>query len=115
MHHRYDDNSDDYDMDMDQRTRGFGSLGGRIILLSDGTELSQGHEDTEMFDNDDEERDLDSQVNRVQEIEGDDDSDQETRNQREGTPPPSSGLSAETQGTTGKDTFERGSSKLINY
>ena len=103
MHHRYDDNSDDYDMDMDQRTRGFGgSLGGRIILLSDGTELSHDNDDTEMFDNDDEERDLDSQVNRVQEIEGDeDDSDQEARNQREETPAPSSGLSAETQGTLG--------------
>ncbi|KAF2100387.1 type 2C protein phosphatase [Rhizodiscina lignyota] len=101
VHHRYDDNSDDYDMDMDQRTRGFGSLGGgRIILLSDGTELSHDHEDTEMFDNDDEERDLDAQVNRIQEIEGDDDEDQENRNQREETPAPSSAPKAETSGTT---------------
>lgn len=42
MHHRFDDSSDDYDLDLDQRTRslGRGGLGGagRAILLSDGRE-----------------------------------------------------------------------------
>lgn len=42
MHHRFDDSPDDYDMDMDQRTRMLGR-GGRIILLGDGTEILTGH------------------------------------------------------------------------
>ncbi|CAK4034161.1 PTC1, Serine threonine phosphatase [Lecanosticta acicola] len=42
MHHSFDDSPDDYDMDMDQRTRMLGR-GGRIILLGDGTELRTGH------------------------------------------------------------------------
>lgn len=41
MHHRFDDSPDDYDMDMDQRTRMLGR-GGRIILLGDGTEVLTG-------------------------------------------------------------------------
>ncbi|UJO24318.1 uncharacterized protein CLAFUR5_13618 [Fulvia fulva] len=43
MHHRFDDSpSDEYDMDMDQRTRMLGR-GGRIILLGDGTEILTGN------------------------------------------------------------------------
>ena len=42
-HHRYDDSPDDYDMDMDQRTRFLGGRSGRIILLGDGTEISVGN------------------------------------------------------------------------
>jgi protein phosphatase 2C family protein 2/3 len=99
VHHRYDENSDDYDMDMDQRTRSFGSLGGRIILLSDGTEVSHDHEDTEMFDNDDEERDLVSQVSRVHEIEDGDEDDHEEGGKQEET---SSSKTAEAPATTGR-------------
>ncbi|KAK4496605.1 hypothetical protein PRZ48_012585 [Zasmidium cellare] len=42
MHHRFDDSPDDYEMDMDQRTRMLGRHG-RIILLGDGTEILTGH------------------------------------------------------------------------
>ncbi|KAK4575255.1 Protein phosphatase 2C 2 [Recurvomyces mirabilis] len=47
-HHNFDDSpSDEYDMDMDQRTRMLGrGNGGRIILLGDGTEIhTGGHDD----------------------------------------------------------------------
>jgi protein phosphatase 2C family protein 2/3 len=44
MHHRFDDSPDDYEMDMDQRTRMLGR-GGRIILLGDGTEIVTGNSD----------------------------------------------------------------------
>lgn len=42
-HHNYDDSGDDFDMDMDQRTRFLGGRAGRIILLGDGTEILTGH------------------------------------------------------------------------
>jgi protein phosphatase PTC2/3 len=93
VHHRYDENSDDYDMDMDQRTRfgGFGNAGGsgsRIILLSDGPEATGENGDADMFDHADEDRDLDAQVSKVEDSDSEDDG---ARNQREGTPaPPSS-------------------------
>jgi len=78
---RFDDSSDDYDMDMDQRTRmlGRGSNGGRIILLGDGTELLAGADaandddgDVDMEDRGDEgeseeeEKDLQEQVKKGQ-------------------------------------------------
>lgn len=42
-HHRFDDSPDDYEMDMDQRTRFIGGRQGRIILLGDGTEIQVGN------------------------------------------------------------------------
>ncbi|KAF2840807.1 putative serine/threonine phosphatase 2C ptc2 [Patellaria atrata CBS 101060] len=83
IHHRYDDSPEDYDMDMDQRT-GRSGMGGRIILLGDGTELSSDSADSEMFDQDEEEKDLVSQVNKG----GESGRDTENRSQREGTPGP---------------------------
>ncbi|KAK3116632.1 Protein phosphatase 2C 2 [Teratosphaeriaceae sp. CCFEE 6253] len=46
-HHSFsDDSPDDYEMDMDQRTRNLGrGNAGRIILLGDGTEVDAGHHD----------------------------------------------------------------------
>jgi len=88
VHHRYDENSDDYDMDMDQRNRGFGRGPGHIILLGDGTELSSDSADSDMFDHDDEDKDLESQISKGQ-------SDKGARSQREGTPAPSSGADRE--------------------
>lgn len=66
VHHRIDDSADDIDMDLDQRFRpNNGGGGGRIILLGDGTEVrAEGNQEAEMFDQDDEDRDLDSQVDR---------------------------------------------------
>lgn len=51
MHHGFDDSADDYDMDMDQRTRMLGR-GGRIILLGDGTEILTGRGDDDDVDMD---------------------------------------------------------------
>lgn len=81
MHHRTDDSADDIDMDIDHRFRPSG--GGRIILLGDGTEISADSADNEMFDNDDEDKDLESQVNKFNK-------DDTAREAREGTPGPQS-------------------------
>lgn len=101
VHHRYDENSDDYDMDMEQRTRFRGSFGSRIILLSDGTELTHENEDVEMFDRDDEERDVDALVSKNDSEEGESDSDHEARNRREDTPGPSLRPAAASSAATG--------------
>jgi protein phosphatase 2C family protein 2/3 len=63
-------------MDLDSRFRPNNGGGGRIILLGDGTEVSTEGQDGEMFDNEDEDKDLDSQVNKY------------NQNDREGTPGP---------------------------
>lgn len=64
MHHRIDDSPDDIDMDLDQRFRPNSGQGGRIILLGDGTEISTDAPDSDMFDHEDEDKDLDSQVDK---------------------------------------------------
>jgi protein phosphatase 2C family protein 2/3 len=64
VHHRIDDSPDDIDMDLDQRFKPNNGLGGRIILLGDGTEISTDAPDSEMFDHTDEDKDLDSQVDK---------------------------------------------------
>lgn len=104
MHHRFDDSPDDYEMDMDQRTRMLGRHG-RIILLGDGTEILTGHahdhdgdvdmdergdvEEVEGSEDSSEEKDLEEQVqkNQGQKPNGDAEKD---RSQREETPAPSS-------------------------
>jgi len=78
-HHRFDDSADDdYDMDMDQRTRMLGRGDrGRIILLGDGTEIhtDMAHDDDGDVDMEDrgeaeedegEEKDLAEQVRKGQ-------------------------------------------------
>jgi protein phosphatase 2C family protein 2/3 len=44
-------------MDYDHRFRPNSGLGGRIILLGDGTEITSESADSEMFDHDDEDKD----------------------------------------------------------
>jgi protein phosphatase 2C family protein 2/3 len=57
---------------MDQKTKPFGAnQRGRIILLGDGTEVLTDSDDTEMFDHGDEDRDLESQVNKGHRAESD--------------------------------------------
>jgi protein phosphatase 2C family protein 2/3 len=51
-------------MDLDQRFRPNSGQGGRIILLGDGTEISTDAPDSDMFDHEDEDKDLDSQVDK---------------------------------------------------
>ncbi|TKA81532.1 Protein phosphatase 2C 2 [Cryomyces minteri] len=81
---------DDYDMDMDQRTRMVGGQSGRVILLGDGSEKTDS-DDQEMFDHDEEDRDLESQVKKGQESA----ESNGNRSEREGTPGPTSGKSDE--------------------
>lgn len=53
-------------MEADGKNKGFGAGAsrGRIIFLGDGTEVLTGSDDTEMFDNADEDKDLESQVTK---------------------------------------------------
>lgn len=76
---------------MDHKARSFGGLGGRIILLGDGTELTSSEADSDMFDHDDEDHDLAEQIQKgVSHHDDADDLDaSELRRQREGTPAPS--------------------------
>ncbi|KAL5120466.1 Protein phosphatase 2C 2 [Pleosporales sp. CAS-2024a] len=65
VHHRIDDDPDDIDMELDQRFQPNRGMGGRIILLGDGTEISTDAPDSEMFDHqEDEDKDLASQVDK---------------------------------------------------
>lgn len=78
--HHTEDSPDDYDMDVDPRTKEYGGRSGRIILLGDGTEVltDSAENSTDMFD-DAEDKDLESQVNKGQ---------GNARSEREGTPGP---------------------------
>ena len=62
--HNIGDSEDDYDLDMEKRTSGIGGRSGRIILLGDGTEVLTDSDETEMFDHEEEDKDLDSQVSK---------------------------------------------------
>ncbi|KAM0485296.1 hypothetical protein ACHAPX_001280 [Trichoderma viride] len=65
VHHNYEDSDSGYDLD--QESGGKFSLSGnrgRIIFLGDGTEVLTGADDTEMFDNADEDKDLPSQISK---------------------------------------------------
>jgi len=65
IHHAIDDNSDDIDMELDHRFRpGNGVGNSRVIFLGDSTGISSHEHDGEMFDHDDEDKDLDSQVDK---------------------------------------------------
>ncbi|KAF1735921.1 Protein phosphatase 2C 2 [Beauveria bassiana] len=64
VHHNYDSDSA-FEMDADgKKDFGAGGSRGRIIFLGDGTEVLTGSDDTEMFDNADEDQDLESQVSK---------------------------------------------------
>lgn len=106
IHHRYDDSPEDFDMDIDHRAHSFGGLGSRIILLGDGTEINSDttDPDSEMFDHDDEDADLDMQVHRG--AEGEEEGDAKfssERSQREDTPAPTGAPNPETPGTASEN------------
>ncbi|KAF2021499.1 protein phosphatase-like protein 2c [Aaosphaeria arxii CBS 175.79] len=90
VHHNNDDSADDIDMDLDQRFRPNNGMGGRIILLGDGTEISTEAPDSEMFDQDDEDKDSEPEKT---------DAKDNSRTAREETPGPSS-KSSNTQEAT---------------
>lgn len=95
-HHHFDDSPDDFEMDMDQRTRFLGGRAGRIILLGDGTEILTGniHDDDGDVDMEDrgeaEEADDDSddQVPASSQSKPNGEKADERRNTREETPSP---------------------------
>ncbi|KAK4086513.1 transcriptional regulator family: Fungal Specific TF [Purpureocillium lilacinum] len=66
VHHNYEDSDSGYEMDAENKGKSFGVGGyrGRIIFLGDGTEVLTDSDDTEMFDNTDEDKDLESQVSK---------------------------------------------------
>jgi len=82
-------------MDLDQRSHGNRGTGNRIILLGDGTEITTEATDADMFDNDEEDNDLDSQVNKFN-------NEGSNGSAREETPGP--------QGSTAKEATESPSS-----
>ncbi|KAF2083839.1 hypothetical protein K490DRAFT_69402 [Saccharata proteae CBS 121410] len=81
-------------MDMDYRSRISQGLGGRIILLGDGTELSSDSAESDLFDHDEEDKDLESQVDKTQS--------NEARSQREETPAPHAAQEAGTPSSSAK-------------
>lgn len=94
MRQNFEDSGDDYDLDLDRRNRGVGGRSGRIILLGDGTEVLTDSDETEMFDHEEEDKDLASQVSKSQ-MKLDD----ESRGEREETPGPESQSDSERQQT----------------
>lgn len=88
VRHQFDhDSPDEYELDLDNRSRGYGGRSGRIILLGDGTEVLTDSDDQDMFDHSEEDKDLESQVKKGTPATSDNDS---TRSEREGTPAPQS-------------------------
>jgi protein phosphatase 2C family protein 2/3 len=67
VHHNYEDSDSGYEVDAENKGKSFGVGGyrGRIIFLGDGTEVLTDSDDTEMFDNADEDKDLESQVSKT--------------------------------------------------
>ncbi|KAJ9661872.1 Protein phosphatase 2C 2 [Coniosporium apollinis] len=84
IHHRYDDSPEDYEMDMDHGPRH--GMSNRVILLGDGSEINHDSADSEMFDHDEEDKDLKSQVNKGGAGDNDSAYGSDNRSQREGTP-----------------------------
>lgn len=66
VHHNFDDSDSGYDLENESRSKpfGIGNNKGRIIFLGDGTEVLTDSDDTEMFDNSEEDKDLASQVSK---------------------------------------------------
>ncbi|KAI1091889.1 PP2C-domain-containing protein [Rostrohypoxylon terebratum] len=88
VHHNFDDSDSGYDVDMENKTKAFGLGGykGRIIFLGDGTEVLTDSDDTEMFDNSEEDKDLASQVSKSSS--GGDDAELSRLPPRAPSPPP---------------------------
>ncbi|EGS18492.1 uncharacterized protein CTHT_0050940 [Thermochaetoides thermophila DSM 1495] len=64
VHHNFDDSDNDYNDNKQSKAFGLAGYRGRIIFLGDGTEVLTDSDDTEMFDNAEEDKDLASQVSR---------------------------------------------------
>lgn len=100
VRHQFEpDSPDEYELDLDHRSRGFGGRNGRIILLGDGTEVLTDSDDTEMFDQSEEDKDTANQISK----ETPDTSDVDTnRSEREGTPGPQTATEDTKQSSQGE-------------
>ena len=74
MHHNFDDSDSGYDVEEHNKqggkSFGIGGYRGRVIFLGDGTEVLTDSDDTEMFDNAEEDKDLVSQVSKGSSTQG---------------------------------------------
>jgi len=91
--HHYND-EDDYEMDMDQRTRHYGSKSGRIILLGDGTEVLTDSANEDMLDHDEDDEKSTG--------------DEHERSNREGTPGPTDSDSSDDSTKTNESNHAEG-------
>ncbi|KAI0012310.1 PP2C-domain-containing protein [Xylariaceae sp. FL0662B] len=120
VHHTFDDSDSGYDVDMENKSKTFGIGGykGRIIFLGDGTEVLTDSDDTEMFDNSEEDKDLASQVSKNSSTEGADES--TTPPPRAPSPPPRGTKKqdekpqADNDKSTTKDTPPETTSEAVN-
>lgn len=94
---RLEDSGDDYDLDLDKQGSGVRGRSGRIILLGNGTEVLTDSDEQEVFDHEDDDRDLENQVSKHDANTHKDPAD--LRNQREDTPGPQSHESTTTSKT----------------
>ncbi|EXJ80029.1 protein phosphatase [Capronia epimyces CBS 606.96] len=111
VRHQFDhDSPDEYELDLDHRSRGFGGRGGRIILLGDGTEVLTDSDDAEMFDQSEEDKDTANQIKKSPSDTSDVDP---ARSEREGTPAPQS-ASEESKGRSQSDTSHGSDSAIAD-
>ncbi|KAL8656844.1 MAG: hypothetical protein Q9226_002516 [Calogaya cf. arnoldii] len=94
---RLEDSGDDYDVELDKQGSGYGGRSGRIILLGNGTEVLTDSDEQEVFDHEDDDRDLENQVSKHDAKANKDTAD--LRSQREDTPGPQQHQSASTSKT----------------
>ena len=94
---RFEDSGDEYDAEL--HGGNFGGRSGRIILLGNGTEVLTESDEQEVFDHEDDDRDLENQVSRgdANAVGGNG----ELRNQRHETPGPPSQESRSQHDTPG--------------
>ena len=98
MRHRHHNNrEDDDDQYSINRDKDAGGKPGRIILLGDGTEILTDSDDTDMFEQDEEDKDLESQVSKSHNQPREDQD--QGRNEREATPGPEATASKAKQRT----------------
>ena len=91
------DSPDEYELDLDNRSRGFGGKNGRIILLGNGNEPFTDSDDADMFDHSEEDKDTENQVSKGTPATSDEES---IRSEREGTPAPQSIQQTESPSST---------------
>ncbi len=105
VRHQFDhDSPDEYELDLDNRSRGFGGKNGRIILLGDGTEVLTDSDDADMFDHSEEDKDTENQVSKGPQAGHDEES---MRSEREGTPAPQSVQRTESPSSTQTEESEK--------